>query len=97
MNANGFCASAQVFRTGRTQIINNVKIVSNASGCSATAFDVYVQLSSLIGAGYYTVDTSYSATWSHTMAIGVSDPGAASATVLIPVFENVINDNLSVF
>jgi hypothetical protein len=96
VNASWFCASSIVKRSWRTQVFTNLKIVGNATWCSATSYDVYILAAAFIWRSYYTVDTDYGTTWSHVLAVGQADPGVASSTVLIPDFENVINDNLSV-
>jgi hypothetical protein len=96
VNASWFCASSIVKRSWRTQVFTNLKIVGNAAWCSATSYDVYILAAAFIWRSYYTVDTDYGTTWSHVLAVGQADPGVASSTVLIPDFENVINENLSV-
>lgn len=97
INSNGFCWSASVNRSGRSQIFTDIKFVWNASGCASTQFDVYLKLPPYVGFGYYTVDAPYNVSWTHIMAIEESDPGIESDTVLIPEFENVVNEDLSVF
>jgi hypothetical protein len=97
VDVNGFCWSAKVERTGNARVFSDVKFVGNASGCAATQFDVYVNISPYVWFGYYTVDAPYNVSWTHIMAIGESDPGVWSSTVMIPDFEKVFNDDLSVF
>jgi microcystin-dependent protein len=62
----------------------NIKIVANAAGGAATAFDILVFLPTFTGDGsFYTVETTVGS-WVHSGATGQTDPGAASSTVLIP-------------
>ncbi|MCM2352919.1 MAG: tail fiber domain-containing protein [Pseudobdellovibrio sp.] len=97
VDANGFCASAVFNRYGQSQMIQQVKIVSNAAGCAATAFDVYVYVPVFTGVGnFFSVDTDASSSWTSTLNFGVSDPGAASASVYVATAELMVNNNLLV-
>jgi hypothetical protein len=74
-----------------------IKWVANASGCSATAYDLYMYFGFYTGANsFYTVETS-GGTWTHLGTTGQTNPGPASATVLIPKQEfNVRSGSLVV-
>lgn len=83
VDANGFCAAASVSNRGFYSLVPQLKLVSNAAGCAATEFDVYVFLPTFVGQGnFFSVETDASSTWTNDLAMGVADPGAASASVL---------------
>ncbi|AZZ36298.1 hypothetical protein CIK05_05670 [Bdellovibrio sp. qaytius] len=97
VDGNGFCAAASVHVTGHSSLLSAVKIVADAAGCAATAYDIYIYSPPYIGAGsFFTVDTDYNSTWTNTLAIGVADPGAGSDSVLIAPLET-ITQNTSYF
>src|SRR5262249_23162400 len=60
---------------------------ANASGTSATSFDLYIFLPAFTNNSHYWVTKDSSATWTHVGAVGQTDPGNASSSVLIPVPE----------
>ena len=93
VDVKGFCASAYAARFGPSgyNAFPSLKLVSDADGCSATAYDVYVQLGPYIGQGFYSVETSPSAGWSQTMTVG-TDPGPGSRSVLVVPFMHYFND-----
>ncbi|NQV09249.1 hypothetical protein HQ529_05340, partial [Candidatus Woesearchaeota archaeon] len=95
VDGNGFCASAFASRFGQdADFISQIKLVSNAAGCSATAYDIYAYTGTYIGNGWYSVETSIGS-WSHS-ATTASDPGVGSSTVYVTPFEHRIGNTLHV-
>ena len=73
-----------------------VKWKANAAGKSATAYDLYVKFGTYTGAGsFYTVDVP-AGQWTHSGALGQSDPGSNSSTILVATKEWSVNNNLLV-
>ena len=93
VDSNGFCASAYASRNGPsgTNAFPSLKLVSDTGGCSASAYDIYVQLGSYIGQGFYSVETSPSAGWAQTLTLG-NDPGNGSSSVLVVPFMHYLSD-----
>jgi len=96
VDANGFCADSSYYTMGRHNWFastGNIKWVANAAGCSATAYDLYMNFGSFTGsAAFYTVETS-DGTWVHSGATGQADPGVASDIVQIPIHEFNVRSN----
>lgn len=62
----------------------NIKFKANASGASASSYDLFLNFGAYTGDGsYYEVSTA-TGSWSHSGATGQADPGAANGTVMIP-------------
>lgn len=77
---NGFAFSAYATRTGHSATtVSTIKVVPNAAGASATAYDIYFYNGPYIGAGLYQVTSAYG-TWAHSMTPAV-DPGTTAFTV----------------
>jgi hypothetical protein len=96
-DAYGFAASSTATREGRnSNFINQIKLVGNAGGYSATAYDVYVYTGPYTGSSFYTVDVSSPGTWTEAMAGNQTDPGGGSSTVQVVPFESITNNNLYV-
>lgn len=92
-DGNGFCAAATVSVRGHASLLTAVKIVANAAGCAATAYDVYIYSSLFFGVGsFFTVDTDYTSTWTNNLLIGVADPGAASSSVFNAPLQNMFQN-----
>jgi hypothetical protein len=76
----GFSFSAYATRNGRSATtVSVVKIVPNAAGAAATAYDVYFSNGSYIGLGFYDVKCAYGS-WTHSMTLSV-DPGTTAFNV----------------
>jgi len=98
-DANGFAGDGTYYVIGENgQFSNNdrIKVVSNIAGTGATAYDVYMYFGAYTGnASFYEVSTT-GGTWTHSGTSG-SDPGSASASVLVPKQEfNVRSGSLVV-
>lgn len=77
---DGFAFSAYATRTGRhIGAVHAIKVLPNAAGAAATAYDIYFYNGSYIGLGSYQVTCAYG-TWTHSMT-PASDPGASAYTV----------------
>lgn len=99
VNANGFAGDATYYVMGENgQFTTNdrIKFVANNAGTAATSFDVYMNFGVYTGVGsFYEVSCS-GGTWAHS-GTTASDPGAASASILIPKQEfNVRSGSLVV-
>ncbi len=99
VDVNGFCADSSYYVLGENSLFTNsgnIKWVANASGCSATAYTLYMNFGTWTGSGsFYTVQSSQG-TWVNSGAIGQTDPGVASATVEIPVNQMSIQSNVGI-
>lgn len=77
---NGFAFSAYATRTGRAvAAVSAIRILPNAAGAAATAYDIYFSNGSYIGMGVYQVLSAYGS-WTHSMT-AVADPGATAYEV----------------
>jgi hypothetical protein len=77
---DGFAFSAYASRSGRhIGAVNGIKILPNAAGAAATAYDIYFNNGSYIGMGTYQVNCAYGS-WTHTMTLA-ADPGAEAYNV----------------
>jgi hypothetical protein len=99
-DANGFAGDATFYITnGSTSPGHNVKIKGNASGTSATAFEIwFYQGGAYNGTSLYTVEIPGDASglsWSHAGTTG-SDPGAASSTVHVASQRFVIQSSVGI-
>jgi len=99
VDGNGFAGDGSYYITGQNNQFftnNRIKFKANASGVSATAYEVYMYFGSYTGNGsFYEVSTS-DGTWSHSGA-SASDPGSPSSTIMVPTQEfNVAAGNLVV-
>ena len=99
VDANGFCGDSSYYTTGESATFassGGIKWVANASGCSATAYTLYMYFYPYTGSGsFYTVQSSQG-TWVNSGALGQTDPGAASATVEIPINQMSIQSNVGI-
>ncbi|MCB9226531.1 MAG: hypothetical protein H6578_05120 [Chitinophagales bacterium] len=86
VDANGFAGDATYWYTGAQDRFYNsdgIKFVANTGGTGATSYDLYMNFKTYTGAGsFYTVETT-SGTWTHIGALGQTDPGAGSSSVLV--------------
>ncbi|GEP88803.1 hypothetical protein SAMN05660909_01275 [Chitinophaga terrae (ex Kim and Jung 2007)] len=85
---NGFAFSAYAYRTGYTKAINAIKILPNASGTAATAYDIYIYNNLYIGGSLYEV-TAGTGSWTRVEAAS-TDPGANAYNV--PFNYKILND-----
>ena len=99
VDVNGFCADSSYYVLGENSLFTNsgnIKWVANASGCSATAYTLYMNFGTWTGSGsFYTVQSSLGV-WVNSGALGQTDPGAASATVEIPANLMSIQSNVGI-
>ncbi|MCW3466599.1 hypothetical protein [Chitinophaga nivalis] len=80
LDAQGFGVAAIASRQGRSGgAFSAFKLVPNAAGAAATAYDVYFLTGSYVGVGFYRV-VSAGGTWTHSMVIA-ADPGEAAYKV----------------
>ncbi|TDW96434.1 hypothetical protein [Dinghuibacter silviterrae] len=84
-NGYGFDATANTFQ--RALMVDNIKIVPNASGVSATAYTVYAHCYNYVGNSFYTVQAS-TGSWTATNQ-QTTDPG----TAYVVSFEYFVNSN----
>jgi len=85
LDPNGFSGDSSFYTHGPNASFpaGNIKWVSNAAGTSATSYALYALIPNYSGnGGFYVVENS-AGTWVNNMS-NVSDPGAASSTVMIP-------------
>lgn len=76
---NGFAFSAFATRYGKmNSFMTEIRIVPNALGTAATAYDIYFMTGNYIGNGFYHVTARSNVSWSHTM---VKEPPAAGYAV----------------
>ncbi|PJJ83341.1 hypothetical protein [Mucilaginibacter auburnensis] len=95
----GFAGNGSWYATGQSSDIGpgSIKWKANAAGKLATAYDLYIYLPHFTEKSHYSVTLSPTASWANVGLIGQADPGAASASVLIPtVGFNLIQGNLGV-
>ncbi|TWF34896.1 hypothetical protein FHW36_11095 [Chitinophaga polysaccharea] len=86
---NGFAFSAYATRTGRSIAgVTAIRILPNAAGTAATAYDVYFSNGSYIGMGVYHVLSAYGS-WAHSMT-AAADPGTTAYEV--PFESRTLND-----
>lgn len=86
---NGFAFSAYATRMGRaTAAVSLIRILPNASGAAATAYDIYFVNGSYIGMGVYQV-LAVTGSWTHSMTAS-TDPGSAAYDV--PFEFTTLND-----
>jgi len=99
VDANGFAGDATFYILNSYQSNWNVKVVSNAAGISATAFDIYFyQIAPFNGAGaFYTVEigNQTTSTWTHVGSL-TSDPGSASSTLAAGTPRYLIQSNTGI-
>lgn len=89
VDANGFGFSAFVTRFGFSPaFVQQIRVVPNAAGAAATAFDIYVNSGNYIGHAYYHVVAGPNATWTHVMT--VTTPGAGYS---VPMQFRTLNDS----
>lgn len=88
-NPGGFGFSAFATRYGYMQsFINSIRILPNATGVAATAYDIYVNTGSYAGNSIYTVTGGPNAAWAH--AISLITPGAGYD---VPMEFRTLNDS----
>ncbi len=88
-NSGGFGFSAFATRYGYMQnFINSIRILPNAPGVTATAYDVYVGTGAYAGNSFYTVTGGPNASWAH--AISLTTPGAGYD---VPMEFRTLNDS----
>lgn len=76
----GFAFSAYATRNGRhIGAVNTIKVLPNAAGAAATAYDIYFSNGTYIGMGTYQVTCAYGS-WTHSMTFS-ADPGASAYSV----------------
>lgn len=74
VDANGFAFSAFATKFGfNTLFIQQIRVVPNAAGVAATAFDIYIHSGNYIGRAFYHVTAGPNATWTNVMT--VTTPG----------------------
>ena len=85
LDANGFAGDGYyVIDSGQSGFCTEVKVVGNAAGLSATAFDFYIKTSSYTFNSFYTVEMAPSSRWDSSGATAVNaDPGVGSSTVCV--------------
>lgn len=77
---NGFAFSAFASRSGQNiNAVNAIKVLPNAEGAAATAYDIYFGNGSYIGMGSYQVTCAYGS-WTHSMTSS-TDPGSSAYSV----------------
>jgi hypothetical protein len=86
VDANGFAGYTQFYINNSTGVSYNVKVVGNAAGVSATAYDIWIyQAGAYNGNGsFYSVEINNSNTWTNISTTG-ADPGVASSTIQVGV------------
>jgi len=97
-DANGFAGDSTYYVTNANNSAYVVKIVGNAAGGSATAYDVYLyQAGTFNGLGsFYTVELGQTtSTWTNS-ATTTADPGVASSTVQIASNRYIIQSNVAI-
>jgi hypothetical protein len=89
VDANGFAGNSSYYAIGFNNAIppGDIKWVANAAGVNATSYDLYINLPIYPGGSHYTVSLGQSSHWTNVGVLVSGDPGAASATVLIPTAE----------
>ena len=93
VDPNGFCASAFASKYGRnSNFVSTIKLKSNAAGCSATSYDIYIYTGVYIGKGWYSVEASPGFSWTPSSTTA-SDPGVASNIIYTVPFEHYIQSN----
>lgn len=92
VDANGFAGNGSWYAIGfNTQIPSGyIKWVGNAAGGSATSYSLYMYLPPYTYNSSYSVNVNQTASWANVGALGQTDPGVASATVMIPTPEFAI-------
>jgi hypothetical protein len=87
VDVNGFGGNGSWYVIGYNNCLppGNIKWVANAAGLAATAYDLYIFLPQWSVMSFYSVSmTPQNTSWINVETINLSDPGAASSTVLIP-------------
>ena len=102
VDPNGFCASAFASAFGEATtasppgFASQIKLKANASGCSATAYEIHAYKGQYSGEGaWYSVEAG-AGSWSPAVNMDNIDPGSASDTVYIVPFEHVVQNNFDV-
>ena len=86
VDSNGFAGNGSWYVIGFNRAIpsGDIKWKANAAGTSATSYDLYIYLPGNTKNSHYVVSLDASGTWTNVGALGQTDPGNASSTVLIP-------------
>src|SRR5207249_11791377 len=86
VDSNGFAGNGSWYAIGFNNAIpsGNIKWKANAAGTSATSYDLYIYLPGNTRNSHYVVSLDATGTWTDVGALGQTDPGNASSTVLIP-------------
>ena len=99
VNANGFAGESTFYVTNANGSLYNVKVVGNAAGVSATAYDIFFfQAGAYNGdASFYTVElgNQYTCTWTNSSTTA-ADPGVASSTIAIGSNRFLLQSNLGI-
>ena len=72
-NGFGFAASATTF--GRSNFMQYIHIVPNASGVSASAYTIYAYCGNYSGNSFYSAEVSSGCSWASSNTLVASDPG----------------------
>lgn len=74
-DANGFGFAATATAFGRSNFMQYIHIVPNASGVSASAYTVYAYCMNYSGNSFYSAEVSSGGSWANSNTIVASDPG----------------------
>jgi len=72
-NGFGFAATATAF--GRSNFMQYIHIVPNASGVSASAYTIYAYCGNYSGNSFYSAEVSSGCSWANSNSLVASDPG----------------------
>lgn len=75
VDGNGYAFAATATSFGRSNNIQYIHIVPNASGVSATAYTVYVYCGPYVGYSFYSAEVSSGCSWANSNTLVASDPG----------------------